>query len=87
MNNVKIVFSCLLLCMLAFVSSTWAQVTQTYNGVVMDAASGEPLIGVNITQKGTTTVVIDRGVEPGDRVVTAGVYQLQPGEHSPMTGT
>lgn len=58
MNNVKIVFSCLLLCMLAFVSSTWAQVTQTYNGVVMDAASGEPLIGVNITQKGTTTGTI-----------------------------
>ena len=57
MNNVKIVFSCLLLCMLAFVSSTWAQVTQTYNGVVMDAASGEPLIGVNITQKGTITDV------------------------------
>lgn len=58
MNNVKIVFSCLLLCMLTFVSSTWAQVTQTYNGVVMDAASGEPLIGVNITQKGTTTGTI-----------------------------
>ena len=29
---------------------------------------------------GRDRVVIDRGVEPGDRVVTAGVYQLQPGE-------
>ena len=51
MNNVKIVFSCLLLCMLTFVSSTWAQVTQTYNGVVMDAASGEPLIGVKVQRQ------------------------------------
>lgn len=29
---------------------------------------------------GRDRVIIDRGVEPGDRVVTAGVYQLQPGE-------
>lgn len=35
-----------------------AQVTQTYNGVVIDAASSEPLIGVNITQEGTNTGTI-----------------------------
>lgn len=29
---------------------------------------------------GRDRVIIDRGVEPGDRVVTAGVYQLQRGE-------
>lgn len=29
---------------------------------------------------GRNRVVIDSGVAPGDRVVTAGVYQLQPGE-------
>lgn len=29
---------------------------------------------------GTDRVIVDSGVEPGDRVVTAGVYRLQPGE-------
>ena len=29
---------------------------------------------------GRNRVVVDNGVEPGERVVTAGVYQLQPGE-------
>lgn len=58
MNNVRKVLSCLLLCMLVSVSSTWAQVTQSYNGVVTDAVSGEPLIGVNITQEGTATGTI-----------------------------
>lgn len=29
---------------------------------------------------GRNRVVVDSGVEPGERVVTAGVYQLQPGE-------
>jgi len=29
---------------------------------------------------GSDRVIVDRGVEPGDRVVTAGVYRLQPGE-------
>lgn len=29
---------------------------------------------------GSDRVIIDSGVEPGDRVVTAGVYRLQPGE-------
>lgn len=44
--------------MLVSVSSTWAQVTQNYSGVVVDAASSEPLIGVNITQEGTETGTI-----------------------------
>ncbi len=29
---------------------------------------------------GSDRVVVDRGVEPGERVVTAGVYRLQPGQ-------
>ncbi|MCM1150576.1 MAG: efflux RND transporter periplasmic adaptor subunit [Alistipes sp.] len=37
-----------------------------------EVALGEPF--------GSDRVVIDRGVVPGDRVVTAGVYRLQPGE-------
>lgn len=58
MKNVRKVFGCLLLCTFLCISSAWAQVTQTYNGVVIDAASSEPLIGVNITQEGTNTGTI-----------------------------
>lgn len=46
------------MCTFLCISSAWAQVTQTYNGVVIDAASSEPLIGVNITQEGTNTGTI-----------------------------
>ena len=58
MSSIRKVARCLFLCMLVSVSSTWAQVTQNYSGVVVDAASSEPLIGVNITQEGTETGTI-----------------------------
>ena len=49
---------CLCCCMLLFSVTQVAAQQQSVKGKVIDAANGEPLIGVSIQEKGTTTGVI-----------------------------
>ena len=49
---------CLCCCMLLFSATRAIAQEQSVRGKVIDAANGEPLIGVSIQEKGTTTGVI-----------------------------
>ena len=52
MNDLRKTFSCLLLLLLASVTSSYAQSTKVYSGTITDVDSNEPIIGVNIILKG-----------------------------------
>ncbi|EKJ91117.1 TonB-dependent receptor P3 [Bacteroides finegoldii] len=58
MNGLRKTLGCLLLLLLAAVTSVYAQSTKVYSGTVADADSNDPIIGVNITLKGTSTGTI-----------------------------
>ncbi len=54
MNDLRKTFSCLLLLLLASVTSICAQNTKMYSGTITDVDSNEPIIGVNIILKGAS---------------------------------
>ena len=51
-----------------------------YVGIVGDGGRVERRAGTLGEPYGRDRVIVDSGVEPGERVVTAGVYQLREGE-------
>lgn len=58
MNNLRKTLGCLLLFLFTVVTSIDAQTTKVYSGIVTDADSNEPVIGVNITLKSERTGTI-----------------------------